>query len=103
VILDATFGNPTERAHIRQLARRLGAPLRVLVCRADDALLTARLAARATERGVVSDARLEQWPQLRAAFNDPNELDGVLDIDAAVTPEHMEDQALALLRDRRNA
>jgi ribose 1,5-bisphosphokinase PhnN len=79
----------------------VGAPLRVLLCRADDATLKARLAARATERGVVSDARLEQWPQLRAAFKAPNELDVVLEIDASGTPEQMQDQALTLLRARK--
>jgi aminoglycoside phosphotransferase family enzyme/predicted kinase len=100
-VLDATFGSLTERARVQQLARRVGAPLRVLLCRADDATLKARLAARATERGVVSDARLEQWPQLRAAFKAPNELDVVLEIDASGTPEQMQDQALTLLRARK--
>ena len=59
VVLDATFGSPRERMLVRRLADRLRVPMRVLLCSADDAILKSRLAARASERGVVSDARLE--------------------------------------------
>lgn len=68
VVVDATFGNPGERAQLRQLAHRLGVDLHVVLCDADDDTLIARLKRRATEQGVVSDARIELWPQLRAAF-----------------------------------
>lgn len=71
VAVDATFGNPRERAQMRQLAHRLGADLRVVLCDADDATLIARLERRATQKGVVSDARIELWPELRAAFTPP--------------------------------
>jgi predicted kinase len=101
VLLDATFGKPEERAKVRRLAQRLDVPLHVLLCRADDATLKARLARRASERGVVSDARLELWPELRAAFKDPEEGEGVQQVDATGTAEETLQHALATLRDER--
>jgi uncharacterized protein len=98
VVLDATYADPTERTRVRELAQRYGAELRIVLCRADDATLQARLARRATEPGVVSDARLELWPELRAAFTEPDEMEGVLSADATRTQEEAADEALALLR-----
>ncbi|TAM72159.1 bifunctional aminoglycoside phosphotransferase/ATP-binding protein [Mycobacterium sp.] len=98
VVVDATFSNPGERAHMRQLAHRLGADLRVVLCDADDATLIARLERRATEKGIVSDARIELWPELRAAFTPPDELPSVLRVDATRRMEETIEQALALLR-----
>jgi uncharacterized protein len=100
VLLDATFGNPGERALVRRVAKRLDVPLRILLCRADDATLRARLAGRASERGVISDARLELWPELRAAFADPQEDEDILQIDATGTADETLEQGLAALRDR---
>jgi predicted kinase len=97
-VLDATYGSPDERAQVQRLAQRLGADLRVILCKADDATLRTRLARRASEKGVVSDARLELWPELRAAFHEPDELSGVLEVDATRSVQQMEEQALALLR-----
>ncbi len=73
VIVDATFGQPAERAALRHLARRLGVRLYVIVCRADDATLQARLAERMHDPDAISDARLEIWPALRSAFVQPAE------------------------------
>lgn len=47
VIVDATFGTRARRASLRQLAQRLGVPLRVLVCTAPVALLHERVRQRA--------------------------------------------------------
>jgi aminoglycoside phosphotransferase family enzyme/predicted kinase len=99
VVVDATFGNPKERRLVRELAQRLDVPLRVVLCRADDATLKARLAGRASEPGVVSDARLELWPELRAAFKDPEPEDGLLQIDATRTAEDALELALDALRE----
>jgi hypothetical protein len=79
VVLDATFGRPAQRAALQRLARRCRARLVVLVCRADEARLRARLAARASEPAgapTTSDARLELWPALRAAYSQPTEVRG---------------------------
>lgn len=100
VVVDATFGNPGERAQLRQLAHRLGVDLHVVLCDADDDTLIARLKRRATEQGVVSDARIELWPQLRAAFTPPDEQASVLRVDATRDTEETVEQALGLLRAR---
>jgi uncharacterized protein len=98
VVVDATFGNPGERAQMQRLAHRLGTDLHVVLCDADDATLIARLERRATEQGVVSDARIELWPELRAAFTPPDEPPSVLRVDATRNMEETTEQALALLR-----
>jgi aminoglycoside phosphotransferase family enzyme/predicted kinase len=103
VVLDATYGNPNERAAVQRLAAQLGADLHVVLCQADDATLRARLAHRATEQGVVSDARLELWPELRAAFVEPEELPNLLRVDATRTHEETAEQAVALLHAARAA
>jgi predicted kinase len=100
VVLDATYGSPQERAQVQRLAQRHGADLHVIVCQADDETLRNRLARRASEQGVVSDARLELWPELRAAFSEPDELPDVLRVDATRSIEEMQEQAIALLRAR---
>jgi hypothetical protein len=81
VVLDATFGQATERAAVRRLAARRGARLIVFHCQADDATIRARLAAREHESLTVSDARLELWPALRRAYTPPDEIPGVVAID----------------------
>jgi aminoglycoside phosphotransferase family enzyme/predicted kinase len=81
VVLDATFGRPAQRAALLRLARRCRARLVVLVCHADEAQLRARLAARAREPADsprTSDARLELWPALRAAYSEPAEVQGAV-------------------------
>jgi len=98
VVLDATYGQPAERAAVRQIARRCGARLVVVVCQADEAVLRARLAARAVDPTRVSDARLELWPALRAAFNQPTELADVLSVDTTLPLQQVVDQVLALVR-----
>jgi predicted kinase len=98
VVVDATFGNPSERARMQQLARRLDAKLHVVWCEADDDTLIARLKQRATEKGEVSDARIELWPDLRAAFTPPDEQASLLRVDATRSVDQTTEHALALLR-----
>jgi aminoglycoside phosphotransferase family enzyme/predicted kinase len=81
VVLDATYGQPSQRAAVRQLARRTGARLVFVVCRADESLLQARLAARTRDPRSVSDARPELWPALKAAYTEPAEVSGSLSVD----------------------
>lgn len=81
VVLDATYGTPAERAAIRRLTKRTQAPLHALLCEADDATIQARLAARAHDPQAVSDARLDLWPALRAAFVEPTDLSCALHLD----------------------
>ncbi len=98
VVVDATFGDPRERAQMQRLARRLGTQLHVILCDADDATLIARLEQRAREQAVVSDARIELWPELRAAFTPPDEQASVLRVDATRHTTQTTEQALELLR-----
>jgi predicted kinase len=97
VIVDATFGSAEERAALQRLARRAGARLLVLYCRADEATLRARLAARASDPAAVSDARLEHWPALRARFSEPSELTEAVSLDATLPLDAVVTQALAAL------
>ena len=71
VVLDATFGHPAEREAMRRSAARSGARLRILTCQADDDAIARRLAARAGDPFTISDARLDIWPALRAAYAPP--------------------------------
>jgi aminoglycoside phosphotransferase family enzyme/predicted kinase len=87
VVLDATFERPAQRAALQRLARRCRARLVVLVCRADEALLRARLAARATTPDGTPDARTELWPALRAAYAAPAEVPGYVLLDTGAPPE----------------
>ncbi|HEY3060595.1 MAG TPA: AAA family ATPase [Chloroflexota bacterium] len=98
VVLDATYGQPAQRAAIAALARRTGAQLTVLVCRADENTIKARLAARASDRTATSDARLELWPALQAAFIEPSELRSALNVDTTGDLDRTIAQVLAAIR-----
>jgi uncharacterized protein len=65
VVLDAAFPRRALRAAARELAARHGARFRLLECRAGEAVVLARLAARASETGVA----LGRWLALRDAFD----------------------------------
>jgi len=94
VVLDGTFGQPAELAAVRRLAERQDARLLLLHCQADDAILRARLAARAQDPLVVSDARLSLLPALRAAFVPPAPQPDVLTLDMGGAFEAALDRAL---------
>ncbi|MDQ6673579.1 MAG: AAA family ATPase [Chloroflexota bacterium] len=99
VVLDATFGQPQERAAIRRLAARANARLVVLHCTATEDSLRDRLAARSdgTKTGA-SDARLDLWPALKAAFSEPTELAGVQTLDTSKPSEQTLADALAAIQ-----
>jgi hypothetical protein len=94
VVVDATFGHVAERDAIRRVAARSGARLCVLVCQADEATIRRRLAAREAEILDASDARLDIWPALRAAYSAPEEVGDAVVLDAAARPELVLEQAL---------
>lgn len=97
VALDATYGRPAERATVRRLAARVGAPLVVIHCQASEATLLARLAARAATGGDASDARPALWPALRAAFTPPDGEPGTVAVDTDRPPAEVVDAALAAI------
>lgn len=96
-VLDATYGDPAERVALRRLARRTGVRLVVFVCEADEETIRSRLAARATDAGVVSDARLTNWPALRDAFVDPAEMPYTVRLDMTRNEVHVLECALGRL------
>ena len=69
----------------------------IVVCRADEAVLRARLAARASAPRTTSDARLELWPALRAAFVEPAELPGTISVDTTRPLQHIADEVVAVV------
>ena len=84
VVLDATFGRPSERQALDVLARKTRARLLVVKCQADEHLIMERLAERGTGRIVtMSDARGALWPALRSAFVEPLERSGVVTVDTS--------------------
>jgi aminoglycoside phosphotransferase family enzyme/predicted kinase len=95
VVVDATFGNAAERDAIRRVAARAGARLLVLVCQADEATIRRRLAAREADLLTVSDARLDIWPALRAAYSAPDEIADAVALDATARPDAVLERALA--------
>jgi uncharacterized protein len=99
VVLDATFGRPEEREAVRRLAARLGARMAVVVCEADDRTIRARLASRSQDqRRTASDARMEHWPELRAAYTPPTELSRVISVDTRASVDSAASQAIDALR-----
>lgn len=95
VVVDATFGQVAEREAIRRVAARAGARLCVLVCQSDEATIRRRLAARETDVLTSSDAGLDIWPALRAAYAAPSEVDDAMILDATRSPALVLNQALA--------
>jgi aminoglycoside phosphotransferase family enzyme/predicted kinase len=97
VVVDATFGQIAERDAIRCVAARAGARLCVLVCQADEATIRRRLEARAQDAFSMSDARLDIWPALRAAYVPPVEITGAVVLNAADRPELVLERALVAI------
>jgi predicted kinase len=100
VVLDATFGQPSQRVALRLLARKAEARLLIVVCHAEELLIKARLAARDKQPNTTSDARLDLWPALRANFVEPLEFPDALYIDTAQPLEACVESVLSALRSR---
>jgi predicted kinase len=95
VVLDATYGQPAERAALRRLARRVGADALFIICRADEDVLKQRLTARRADPHTTSDARIDIWPALRAAFVEPAELPTALYAEMSQPLEEVLERVLA--------
>jgi len=95
VVMDATYGQPSERAALRQLARRTGARLYLILCQADEATLQSRLAARLGDPRSTSDARPDMWQALRSAFVEPTEIPIAFEADTALPTRALVDQLVS--------
>jgi predicted kinase len=100
VVVDATFGFPTERAAVEQVAKRSGARLHVLVCQADEETIRRRLVARIEDQHTVSDAQFDIWPALRAAYSAPTEMQDTVTLDTTAPPSTVVERALRSIQAR---
>ena len=97
VVLDATYGNPDERAAVRRLAGRLGVRLVPLLADVEERVILDRMRIRETQSGVTSDARVELWPRLRDAFVPPTEMAETVRVSTAGTVAEVAARAIAAL------
>jgi aminoglycoside phosphotransferase family enzyme/predicted kinase len=74
VVLDATFANRGNRDFLRKECNKANVRLQVVEVDVDLATIRARLKARDKSAGEISDARLEDFEKLDAAYETPSEL-----------------------------
>jgi uncharacterized protein len=74
VILDATFSTPANRKFLRDACARAGVHLQAVELDVDPGWIKRRLTARDKSLGEISDARLEDFDKLNAAYEPPSEL-----------------------------
>jgi hypothetical protein len=74
VILDATFSSRANRKSLRDACARAGVHLQAVELDLDPGQIKRRLKARDQTRGEISDARLEDFEKLTAAYEPPSEL-----------------------------
>lgn len=74
ILLDATFGDPTQRAALLKLCGKIGTDCCFVELRASARSLGQRLLRRTREMRVISDARHEDLPLLLGRYTDPDEL-----------------------------
>jgi uncharacterized protein len=79
---------------VRHVARRGDVRLMMVVCDVSEAVIRERLAARSAHGDCTSDARLEIWPALRAAYVEPIEVANALHIDTAAPLDENVNQVL---------
>ncbi len=102
VIIDASFKNRAERRRAAQITAELEADFFIVECVLPDRLITERLAARMSEKGEVSDGRMEI---LEAQKRDFERIDEVparshIVIDTSEDPERCAHQVLVEIRKR---
>lgn len=73
VILDGSYKRQTERLALVDLAKKKGARIRFLECRAPIKIIRQRLAQRAQESKTISDGRWELFDQQRRDFDPVND------------------------------
>jgi uncharacterized protein len=74
VILDATLSSPANRKSLRDACAKAGVHLQVLELDVDPGQIKRRLKARDETTDEISDARLEDFEKLSAAYEAPSEL-----------------------------
>jgi uncharacterized protein len=74
VILDATFSTPALRKFLRDECKRASLPFQFVELEVDPGEIKERLKARDESAAEISDARLEDFDKLSAAYQPPSEL-----------------------------
>ncbi|HEX5177209.1 MAG TPA: AAA family ATPase [Chthoniobacteraceae bacterium] len=74
VVLDATFGNSKYRDDLRALLGRIGSDYCFLALQTSRPVIKRRLAARTHSTTEISDARLDDFPELITRYNPPGEV-----------------------------
>jgi uncharacterized protein len=74
VVLDATFSSRANRKSLRHACDRAGVHLQMVELDVDPGEIKLRLKARDQTPGQISDARLENFEELSAAYEPPSEL-----------------------------
>jgi aminoglycoside phosphotransferase family enzyme/predicted kinase len=74
VVLDATFSSPANRKSLRDACARAGVHLQAVELDVDPGEIKRRLKARDKSPSEISDARLEDFEKLSAAYEPPSEL-----------------------------
>lgn len=72
-VFDATLGREAERTALAELAAEAQVPVRFVVCDVPEPVARARLAARASDPEVVSDARANLYDAFMARWTGPTE------------------------------
>ena len=83
VVLDATFASRAKRDFLREQCAKASSRLQVIELDADRDEIVKRLQARDKSAAELSDARLEDFDKLSAAFQPPSELPGVITVSTA--------------------
>jgi len=73
-VLDATFSSRANRKSVRDACAKADVHLQVVELDADPGQIKRRLKARGETIGEISDARLEDFEKLSAAYEPPSEL-----------------------------
>ncbi|HEY2713217.1 MAG TPA: AAA family ATPase [Chthoniobacterales bacterium] len=103
VILDATFSNQAERDLLRDKCAESGIGLRLIELQASPEQIIARLEARNAAAAEISDARLEDFEKLNAAYEAPSEFGDAITVASGETVLETTRAILLCLADRQSS
>jgi aminoglycoside phosphotransferase family enzyme/predicted kinase len=86
-VVDATFGKHAQRVHLREELTTAGIRCHLVEITATDEEICARLRRREKSHTEVSDARLEDFPILRASYEPPHANEEHIRVESRPNPE----------------
>ncbi len=104
VIIDASFKSRAERLRAAQLAEAQGADFFIVECRLPDRLIRERLKARMSEKGEVSDGRVDILEAQRKDFEPIDEADARshIAVDTSEDPERCAHRVITEIKTRQS-